>query len=189
METRTRLESGLTVDYAQVEEIAKALYIRSLKLLPPDIKAGIEALEASERSDTARRVLGTMRRNIVLAELADNLLCQDTGLPIYNVTLGEGVQFDGMRLKAAMPCFDLRSSVIDRLLRCRFWKSALSRGPPGPSPFSRCGGVSILMTLAPQSASCRTQVGPERTRVRSRTVKRERAWEALGNDMRRLRDR
>lgn len=125
METRTRLESGLTVDYAQVEEIAKALYIRSLKLLPPDIKAGIEALEASERSDTARRVLGTMRRNIVLAELADNLLCQDTGLPIYNVTLGEGVQFDGMRLKAAIRSgcaratreHPLRSSVVHPLTR------------------------------------------------------------------------
>src|SRR5205809_455679 len=36
------------------------------------------------------------------------------------------------------------------------------------------------MTLAPQSASCRTQVGPERTRVRSSTVKRERACEARG---------
>src|SRR4029078_10175336 len=51
----------------------------------------------------------------------------------------------------------------------------------GPSPFSRCGGVSILMTLAPQSASWRTQVGPERTRVGSRTVRRERAEEAVGN--------
>src|SRR5262249_59983585 len=68
-----------------------------------------------------------------------------------------------------------------RLLRCRFWKSAFERGPPGPSPFSKCGGVSILMTLAPQSASWGTQVGPDRTRVRSRTVKRERAEEALGN--------
>src|SRR5659263_618560 len=55
------------------------------------------------------------------------------------------------------------------------------RGTAGASPFSRCGGVSILMTLAPQSPSWRTAVGPERTRVRSRTVKRERAWEALGN--------
>src|SRR4051812_42131933 len=36
------------------------------------------------------------------------------------------------------------------------------------------------MTLAPQSASCRTQVGPERTLVRSRTVKRSSAREALG---------
>src|SRR5437016_4941137 len=37
------------------------------------------------------------------------------------------------------------------------------------------------MTFAPQSASWRTQVGPERTRVRSRTVKRSSAREALGN--------
>src|SRR4029079_9898612 len=82
---------------------------------------------------------------------------------------------------AARPCGDFRSSVMLRLLRCRFWKSAFDRGPPGPSPFSRCGGVSILMTLAPQSASWRTQVGPDRTRVKSRTVKRERAEEALGS--------
>src|SRR5579885_99952 len=36
------------------------------------------------------------------------------------------------------------------------------------------------MTLAPQSASWRTQVGPARTRVRSSTVKRARAFEARG---------
>ena len=37
------------------------------------------------------------------------------------------------------------------------------------------------MTLAPQSASWRTQVGPDRTRVRSSTVKRASAFEARGN--------
>src|ERR1700739_633123 len=42
------------------------------------------------------------------------------------------------------------------------------------------GGVSILMTLAPQSASWRTQVGPDRTRVRSSTVKRAKAFDARG---------
>jgi hypothetical protein len=36
------------------------------------------------------------------------------------------------------------------------------------------------MTLAPQSASWRTQVGPERTRVKSSTVKRDSAFEARG---------
>jgi hypothetical protein len=36
------------------------------------------------------------------------------------------------------------------------------------------------MTLAPQSASWRTQVGPDRTRVKSSTVKRARAFEARG---------
>jgi hypothetical protein len=36
------------------------------------------------------------------------------------------------------------------------------------------------MTLAPQSASWRTQVGPDRTRVKSSTVKRVSAFEARG---------
>src|SRR6266568_8479221 len=40
------------------------------------------------------------------------------------------------------------------------------------------GGVSILMTSAPKSASWRTQVGPARTRERSRTRKRASAVEA-----------
>src|SRR5438067_371393 len=39
------------------------------------------------------------------------------------------------------------------------------------------------MTLAPQSASWRTAVGPARTRVRSSTVKRDRASEACGSGM------
>src|SRR5438552_16769116 len=92
-----------------------------------------------------------------------------------------------MRIEAAWPAGDLRLSVMLRLLRCRFWKSELSRGPPGPSPSSSCGGVSILMTLAPQSARWGTQVGPDRTRVRARTVKRSSAREAFGNGTNALR--
>src|ERR1700719_4260334 len=87
-------------------------------------------------------------------------------------------------LNAATPSADLRLSVMLRLLRCKFMKSGPSRGPPSGSPVSRWAGVSILMTLAPQSASWRTQVGPERTRVKSSTVKRERAFEARGNGIR-----
>src|SRR5215510_11034270 len=38
------------------------------------------------------------------------------------------------------------------------------------SGVSSLPGISILMTCAPQSASCRTAVGPARARVRSRTL-------------------
>jgi fumarate hydratase subunit alpha/L(+)-tartrate dehydratase alpha subunit len=125
METTTRHTADFTVDYGLIEEIASTLYIRSLKQLPPDVKEGIAKLEAAERNETARRVLGTMRQNIVVAEQADNLLCQDTGLPIYNVTLGGGVRFDGMRLKAAIRSgcaratheHPLRSTVVHPLTR------------------------------------------------------------------------
>ena len=73
------------------------------------------------------------------------------------------------RMNAAWPSGDFRFSVIARLLRCRFWKSKPCRLPATSSP-SVAGG-SILMTSAPQSARCRTQVGPARARVRSSTFR------------------
>src|SRR6266513_3047490 len=88
--------------------------------------------------------------------------------------------FSASRLNTSRPPGSFRLSVIALLLRCKFWKSEPWRGPPGCSPPLSSSSASILMTLAPQSASCRTQVGPERTRVRSSTVKRERACEARG---------
>jgi tartrate/fumarate subfamily iron-sulfur-dependent hydro-lyase alpha chain len=84
------------VDLAQVEEAAKELYIRALKRLPPDVKQGFEALARGERDAGAKRMLGTMVRNIAVAEDTDNLLCQDTGIPVYNVWIGRGTELDGV---------------------------------------------------------------------------------------------
>ena len=61
-----------------------------------------------------------------------------------------------------MPSGALRLSVRLRLLRCRFWKSELLRELMSASS----PGVSTLRTSAPQSASWRTAVGPERARVK-----------------------
>jgi fumarate hydratase subunit alpha/L(+)-tartrate dehydratase alpha subunit len=92
----------VNVNLQQVEEAAKELYIRALKRLPPDVKQGIDTLSRNESDAGARRMLGAMIRNIKVAEDTDNLLCQDTGIPIYNVWIGRNVQVDGMALKAAI---------------------------------------------------------------------------------------
>jgi fumarate hydratase subunit alpha/L(+)-tartrate dehydratase alpha subunit len=113
------------VDLRQVEEAAKELYIRALKRLPPDVKQGFEALAARESVAGAQRMLGTMVRNIAVAEANDNLLCQDTGIPIYNVWIGRGVEVDGLALKEAIRSgcaratreHPLRSSVVHPLTR------------------------------------------------------------------------
>jgi fumarate hydratase subunit alpha/L(+)-tartrate dehydratase alpha subunit len=64
-------------------------------------------------------------RNITVAEDTNNLLCQDTGIPIYNVTIGAGVEVDGYSLKQAIVkgCeratreHPLRSSVVHPVTR------------------------------------------------------------------------
>ena len=115
----------MRVDPTTLEEAAKELYIRALKVLPPDIKDGLARLVAHESGATAKSVLGSMVRNIAVAESADNLLCQDTGIPIYNITIGHGVQIDGLALRQAIErgCaratieYPLRSSVVHPLTR------------------------------------------------------------------------
>lgn len=115
----------MNIDLQAVEEAAKALYIRALKVLPPDIKQGFERLLDGETGGTARSVLGTMVQNIAVAEQTDNLLCQDTGIPIYNLRIGRGVAVDGFALQLAIRrgCeratreYPLRSSVVHPLTR------------------------------------------------------------------------
>jgi len=115
----------MKVDTKQIEEAARELYIRALKLLPPDIKTGLATLGAAERDATAKQMLGTMIRNIQVAEETENLLCQDTGIPIYNVWIGRNVEIDGYALKDAIRrgCeratreHPLRSSVVHPVTR------------------------------------------------------------------------
>jgi fumarate hydratase subunit alpha len=60
-----------------------------------------------------------------VAEETENLLCQDTGIPIYNVTIGRGVEIDGAELMRAIRrgCeratreYPLRSSVVHPITR------------------------------------------------------------------------
>jgi len=115
----------MKIDLQAVEDAAKELYIRALKVLPPDIKSGFARLQSSETGGTAKQVLGTMVTNITVAERTDNLLCQDTGVPIYNVWIGREVEVDGFALKQAITrgCeratreYPLRSSVVHPLTR------------------------------------------------------------------------
>jgi tartrate/fumarate subfamily iron-sulfur-dependent hydro-lyase alpha chain len=127
----------MRVDLQQVEELAKVLYIRALKLLPDDVKQGFSRLARDETQPRARAVLGTMIENIAVAERTQNLLCQDTGIPIYNVRLGRGVQVDGVDLERAIArgCeratreHPLRSSVVHPITRRNEHTSCGARVP------------------------------------------------------------
>ena len=127
----------MKVEPREVEEAAKELYIRALKLLPPDVKQGFDALAQGETDAGAKRMLGTMIRNITVAEDTDNLLCQDTGIPIYNVRIGRGVEIDGPALKEAIRrgCarstreYSFRSSIVHPTTRVNE-QTSTGRGVP-----------------------------------------------------------
>ena len=133
----TVLADQFELDYGTIEETAKELYIRALKILPPQVKRGFERLQRDETDGTAKTILGTMVENIAVAERTRNLLCQDTGIPIYNVVVGRDVRLDGVALKEALRRgaeratreHPLRSSVVHPITRINE-QTSCGRGIP-----------------------------------------------------------
>ncbi len=85
-----------------VEEVAKELYIRALKRLPPDVKEALHRAFERETNETARQIFRTILENIRVAEEESLLVCQDTGLPIYFVTIGSRLPVDGAGVARAL---------------------------------------------------------------------------------------
>src|SRR5689334_14726588 len=134
----------MRVEPSKVEEVARELYVRALKVLPPDVKEGFARLAAGETDATAKGVLATMITNIRVAEDTGNMLCQDTGIPIYNVVIGHGVEIDGAELERAIRrgCeratreHPLRSSVVHPITRRNEQTSCGPGVPPVHVAFS-----------------------------------------------------
>ena len=134
-----------TLEPGRVEEAVRELYIRALKRLPTPVAAAIDRLAEAETSPTGRAILETMRENIRVAGRDDLLLCQDTGIPVLNLTIGRGVVFEGAEIEAAAARgvaratreHPLRSSVVHPITRVNAQDST---GPGVPVVHVAFGG-------------------------------------------------
>lgn len=88
--------------YQLVEDTAKELYIRALKILPPDVREALKKALDRETNPTGKEILKTILRNVEVADQQNVLICQDTGLPIYMVKIGSKFSVDGARVAAAL---------------------------------------------------------------------------------------
>jgi fumarate hydratase subunit alpha/L(+)-tartrate dehydratase alpha subunit len=89
-------------DYRIVEEAAKQTYIRALCDLPPDVRVALRKAYDRETQPRARAVFEAIFRTIEIADRDRTLICQDTGLPIYKVTIGSAFSWNGARIKKCL---------------------------------------------------------------------------------------
>jgi fumarate hydratase subunit alpha/L(+)-tartrate dehydratase alpha subunit len=123
----TRSEDrGLTLEV--IASAAQALYVRALKVLPPDVKVALAGAHARETHPRAREILATMLRNVEVAEARGLMVCQDTGTPVFRGRVGRHFPLDrlgGHAIAAALADgvrrataeHPLRSSVCHPLTR------------------------------------------------------------------------
>jgi tartrate/fumarate subfamily iron-sulfur-dependent hydro-lyase alpha chain len=85
-------EMNLPQDFYQlIENLGRELYIRALKDIPQDVRAGLKRGHESEvgaGNKTASKVMLTVLENVQVADEKDMMVCQDTGLAIYKVIVG-----------------------------------------------------------------------------------------------------
>ena len=70
--------------------------------LPQDVRAAFERAHAAETGDVPREVFRQLLENADLAANSALPLCQDTGLAVFFVEMGEGCRVDGLALREAI---------------------------------------------------------------------------------------
>jgi tartrate/fumarate subfamily iron-sulfur-dependent hydro-lyase alpha chain len=111
--------------YQWVESVCSDLYIQSLKQIPPDVVEAIEKASQRETTEVAKRIFSHYLQSIELGRSKDMIVCQDTGIPIYWVEIGNRLRLDGTRLTDAITRgteratreHSLRSSIVSPIDR------------------------------------------------------------------------
>ena len=84
--------------------ISTAARAQDRHAVPPSALAAAVADHAATLDADRDAIREALNRPEVraVAERTGNLLCQDTGIPIYNVTIGRDALVDGVAMKAAI---------------------------------------------------------------------------------------
>lgn len=97
---------------------------RAATALPKDVIEALEKCEQRERDKIAKLQFECMLKNLKLAKKLNAPICQDTGVPIFFVKLGNGVKLDfdlvaGIRkaVREATLSIPLRANLVDPLSR------------------------------------------------------------------------
>jgi len=106
----------------QVAEAVCNIYKQAAIVLPEDIVKALNQAYENEKSELARLNIKSILKNLELAKQNDVPMCQDTGLPIIFVKLGN-VEVENLEqgiidgVKMATETVPLRTNVVDPLTR------------------------------------------------------------------------
>lgn len=90
------------IDVARVTGALKELFVDMNVQILPDVKEALDRAKAEEKSELGRAVLEDLIRNASIASRERIPLCQDCGLAVIFLEVGQKVAFVGGSLKAAV---------------------------------------------------------------------------------------
>jgi len=90
------------IDVREVTKTVKELVIKANKLLPDELCSLIEKAGESETDELPKKIMGELVNNLDAAKQLDIPICQDTGMAVIFIDIGQNVHFIGGDLYTAI---------------------------------------------------------------------------------------
>jgi fumarate hydratase subunit alpha len=91
-----------TIQATQIIDTVAKMCVDSNRYLPGDVRERFAQCAAAEESPAAKEVFRQLTENYELAEQTGLPLCQDTGLAVFFVDMGEDLRVEGMNVREAI---------------------------------------------------------------------------------------
>lgn len=138
----------------KITDAVEKLCVEANKTLPEDIVCKISAATKAEKNDTAKSVLCDIEKNLCVAKEYDIPVCQDTGMAVVFLEIGQDVHFtDGSLYDAVNE--GVRRGYEKGLLRKSVVSDPLERvntndNTPAVIHTSIVDGAKVKVTVAPK---------------------------------------
>ena len=142
------------LDVSVISEEIKKLFIDANMKLPCDVYNSICKFQNNETNNTAKSVLNTLLDNVSAAEEINVPICQDTGMAVVFLKVGQDVHFVGGDITEAINN-GVRAAYIDGLLRKSVVSDPLNRvntkdNTPAIIHIEIIPGEKVEITAAPK---------------------------------------
>ena len=134
----------------QVKEMCMDVNIH----LSKDVKCAIEEAEKKEESPLGKQILGQLEENMEIASDTKIPICQDTGMTVVFLKVGQEVHFEGSYIEDAIN-EGIRQGYREGYLRKSVVKDPVDRvntkdNTPGVIHYEIVPGVQVEITIAPK---------------------------------------
>ena len=142
------------IDVNKISEAVAELCVKANKLLPDDLAETIGKCRNCERNNLAKSVLGDIEANLDAAKELDIPICQDTGMAVVFLEIGQDVHFVGGSLSEAVNK-GVHDGYVNGYLRCSVVGDPLRRvntrdNTPAVLHTHIVDGDKVKITVAPK---------------------------------------
>lgn len=143
-----------TINTEEITAVVKEMCIEANHFLSPDMDAAMKKALENEKSELGKKILNQLQDNLKIAGEEMIPICQDTGMAVFFVEIGQDVHFKGEWIENAIN-EGVRQGYTDGYLRKSVVKDPILRentkdNTPAVIHYSVVPGNQVTITFVPK---------------------------------------